>query len=130
MISRAPCLRRVQNHFADAECGRQERIAFTFGKSSHSCGFAHFHYGKLSVGDPGVTRVDLTPERIVRLAFHPRTAKRIANNLRSSLAAISHRHDVDLCITQNAAQSERDVLCNFASAKRAFEFIGRDKDFQ
>ena len=62
MISRAPCVRRVQNHFADAECVRQKRIAFTFGKSSHTRRLAHFHYGKLSIGDPGVTRVDLTPE--------------------------------------------------------------------
>ena len=65
----------------------------------------------------------------MRLAFHPRAAKRIANNLRRSLPAISHGRDFDLCIAQNAAKSERDVLCNFASAERAFEFVGCDKDF-
>jgi hypothetical protein len=62
-------LRRIQNHLANAECVRAERIAFTFGKPSHTGGFAHFHYGNVSVFDPSVTRVDLASEQIVRVAF-------------------------------------------------------------
>ena len=121
-----PALRRIQNHFANAECVCTKWIALIFRKSPHTCGFAHFQHGKLSIDDPGVTRVDLAAEWIVRFALQPGTAQRITNHFSRSLAAIRHRHDVDLCATQNIAQTERDVLCHLARAERAFEFIRGD----
>ena len=119
----------VENHFADAKGGRQERIAFTLGKSSHTGRLAHFHHSKVSIGDPSVTRVDLSAQRIVRFAFHPRSAKRIVNDLCSSLAAVGHRHDGDLCIPQNVAQSERNLLCNFASLSEPSNLSGAIRIF-
>src|SRR6266498_4109600 len=70
-------IRCIQNHFADAECGRANRIAFVLGDAAHACGFAHFHYGEFFVAIPSVTRVDFATERIVCFAFQPRTAARL-----------------------------------------------------
>ena len=79
--------------------------------------------------DPGVTRVDLTAERIVCVTIHPRTTERVTNNFGCTFAAIGHRHHVDLCVRQNIAQTSCDIFRDFARAERALELIRRNKDF-
>jgi hypothetical protein len=90
--------RRIQNHFADTECSCMDWIAFTFGKSPHTSGFTHFHHGKFFPVDPSVARLDRATERIVRLAFEPATAARIADRFSGTLTAVCHRDDFDLRI--------------------------------
>src|SRR5260370_9327697 len=63
--------RCIQNHFADTKCVRATRISFVFGEPSHPGAFAPFHHGYLFVSDPGVTRVDLTAQRLICFALHP-----------------------------------------------------------
>src|SRR5437667_4180862 len=117
---------RIQNHFANTKCVRANRISFVFGEPSHPGGFAHFHSGYFFIADPGVTRVDLTAERVMYFALYPGTAARIANNFRGSLAAIRHRRNFDFRIRQDIAQSCRDVFRNLPRTKRAFEFVRGD----
>src|SRR5215472_10773634 len=64
---------RIQNHLAHTERSRTNGITFTFRKPAHTSGFAHLHYRKFFLVDPSVARVDLSAERIVRLAFEPGT---------------------------------------------------------
>ena len=126
MISFAPRLRRIQNHFAHTERSRTNWIAFTFGKSPHASGFAHLHYRKFFLVDPSVARVDLATERIVRLAFEPGTAARITHCFCGPLPAVGHRHHFDLRVRQHIEQPFRDVLRDLPRVQRAFEFIGSD----
>src|SRR5439155_21468857 len=53
---------RIQNYFADAEGGRANRIAFSFGKPSYPSGFTHLHHRKFFLLDPPVARGDLPAE--------------------------------------------------------------------
>ena len=122
-------LHRIRNHLADAERGGANRISFVFREATHAGGLAHFHHRKFFMFDPAVTRIDLAAQRVVRLAFQPETATRIANRIRSSLAAVCHRHNVDLRIRQRIADSLGDVFRDFARIERAFKFVRGDEDF-
>ena len=117
---------RIQNHFANAKRSCQLGIQFVRPQSPHSGGFAHLHHREFAIVDPTVSRFDFATERIVRFAFHPRTAERLRNYFGSSFAAVRHRYDVDLCIRQNFPQTVSDCIRNFARAQRAFEFVRRD----
>src|SRR4029079_6456289 len=72
--------------------------------------------------------VDLAPDRIVRLAFEPRTAARLTNCFGGSLASIGHGHDFDLRVVHHIEHSFRDILRDLSRVQRAFEFIGSDED--
>src|SRR5215469_8888656 len=88
----------VQQHFADAKSVCAKRIAFSFRNSPHYRRFTHFHHSKPPFLDPRITHADLAAEWIMRVAYLPRAAERVANCLGRPLSAIGHRHDVDHCV--------------------------------
>src|SRR5205807_8773590 len=74
-------LRRIQKHLTDAKRARAKWIALIFADSPHACRLAHLHHRQFLIVNERVAHFDFATERIVRAAFHPRTAKRAANHL-------------------------------------------------
>src|SRR6202030_3714833 len=71
--------RSVEHHLANAKRAGEINITFVGPQSAHPGRFAHLHHRETVLVDVGVTRFDIAAEWIVRFAFQPRTAQRIAN---------------------------------------------------